>query len=187
MNMTVKAGAMMGFLSITGSETKADQLIESFGADADRRWGYVQDGVMGGVSQGQMRLESESDTSFARLTGTVSTDNNGGFIQFRAGITAGFPDWAQAIRLRVKGNGESYYVFLRTTDRMRPWHSYRAEFDTSEALQLVDLPLSSFKPSHDALPIDLDPAKISGIGFVAYGRDFEADLSVAELHLIGAN
>ena len=41
-------------------------------------WKYVSDRVMGGVSEGNVYLEKDGDTSFARLTGDVSTRNNGG-------------------------------------------------------------------------------------------------------------
>jgi hypothetical protein len=178
------ASVFAGALSIAASAVQSEQLIESFGPGAERRWGYVQDGVMGGVSQGRLAFEQDDTLTFARLTGSVSTDNNGGFMQFRAGISGGLPDWTRGIRLRVKGNGEGYYVFIRTTDRQRRWHSYRAEFPTTETWQNVDLALSDFKPSHPTLPNHLMPGKITGIGIVAYGRDFEADLSVAALHLL---
>ena len=90
MQMARKAGVLMlGLIGLSITEAQAGQLIEDFGANADRRWGYVQDGVMGGVSQGALSFEDDSGTSFARLTGSVSTDNNGGFIQFRANIRNG--------------------------------------------------------------------------------------------------
>ena len=184
MNLSLKVGSVAVALSVSALTAQANQLIESFEAGADRRWGYVQDGVMGGVSQGQLSFASEGDTSYARLTGTVSTDNNGGFIQFRAGIAEGLPDWTQALRLRVKGNRESYFVFIRTTDRRRPWHSYRARFETTDEWRDVDLPLADFTPSQPSLPPDLKPQKLVGIGIVAYGKDFEADLSESEIHLL---
>ena len=40
-------------------------------------WKYVSDRVMGGVSEGNVYLEQDGDTSFARLIGDVSTRNNG--------------------------------------------------------------------------------------------------------------
>ena len=187
MQMARKAGVLMlGLMSLSISEAQAGQLIEDFGANADRRWGYVQDGVMGGVSQGALSFEDDSGTSFARLTGSVSTDNNGGFIQFRANIRNGLPAATTGLRLRVKGNGESYYVFLRTTDMRRPWHSYRTSFETGTDWQDVDLDLTAFHSSQSYMPTELDPTKIIGIGIVAYGRDFEADLSVSELYLLGS-
>lgn len=178
----------MTMLNITAlgaqAETTPQLLIEDFAEGADRRWAYVQDGVMGGVSSGQLSFETDGDTPLARLTGTVSTDNNGGFIQFRANLNGTMPQNSSGLRLRVKGNGESYYIFLRTLDMRRPWHSYRASFDTTEAWQNVDMLWDQFKSERGYMPPNLDPTKITGIGIVAYGRDFTADLSVAELHLL---
>ena len=50
-------------------------------------WKYVSDRVMGGVSEGNVYLEKDGNTSFARLIGDVSTRNNGGFIQLRSAIS----------------------------------------------------------------------------------------------------
>lgn len=186
MTMTRKAGAMIGFLTVAAGEARADLWIENFDADAQQRWSYVQDGVMGGVSEGDLKFEEADGASFARLKGRVNTDNNGGFIQFRAGIRGGLPSETEALRLRVKGNGESYYVFIRTTDRKRPWHSYRARFTAAEDWRIVDLDLASFTASHAELPKTFTPENITGIGFVAYGRDFDADLLVSDLGLVMA-
>ena len=186
MTMTLKAGAMIGFLTVASGEARADLWIETFDAEAQQRWSYVQDGVMGGVSEGDLTFEEADGASFARLKGRVSTDNNGGFIQFRAGIRGGLPSETEALRLRVKGNGESYYVFIRTTDRKRPWHSYRARFTATEDWRVVDLDLASFTASHAELPQTFTPENITGIGFVAYGRDFYADLLVSDLGLVMA-
>ena len=45
-------------------------------------WAYLADTVMGGVSQGRAEFSSDA----LRLTGKVSTENNGGFIQVRTRV-----------------------------------------------------------------------------------------------------
>jgi hypothetical protein len=47
------------------------------------RWRFFTDQVMGGVSTGVIAFAQEDGTSFARMTGRVSTANRGGFIQMR--------------------------------------------------------------------------------------------------------
>ncbi len=95
-------------------------------ADQAAYWRLVTDGVMGGVSRGKLSFESSDDVDYARLTGDVSTANNGGFIQLRAGISmAGLPAGGaglDGIRILSRGNGETYFVHLRTRDNRRPWH-----------------------------------------------------------------
>ena len=55
-----------------------------FTADSGKYWQYVSDREMGGVSDGKVTLEQDGEMYYARLTGNVSTKNNGGFIQLRS-------------------------------------------------------------------------------------------------------
>ena len=152
------------------------QAWETFGSGAETRWGYVADGVMGGVSQGQAALEG----GVIRLTGDVSTANNGGFIQVRNRFGGGWPENAEGLRLDVRGNGEEYWVFLRTEGLARVWYSYRASFVAGADWAEVTLPFAAFRPSNDGMP-EFDVGQVISIGIVAYGRDFEADVSVREI------
>ncbi|MEM9979259.1 MAG: CIA30 family protein, partial [Cyanobacteria bacterium P01_D01_bin.2] len=82
---------------------------------------------MGGVSNGEARTGNENGKTFVHLTGDVSTANNGGFIQVRRRFDNAWPADAQGLKVSAKGNGERYYVFLRTKGLARVWYSYRAE------------------------------------------------------------
>ena len=74
---------------VLNTKTFADEetLSYPFNADSGRYWQYVSDRVMGGVSDGQVSLEQDGEMYYARLTGNVSTANNGGFIQLRASVS----------------------------------------------------------------------------------------------------
>ena len=121
-------------------------MIEDFSQENPAEWRFVSDRVMGGVSQGAAQMLREGETTFTRLTGTVSTRNNGGFIQVRRGLDAGFPADSTGLRLRVRGNGEGYYVHLRPKGTLRPWRYFAAPFETNGAWQEVVLPWSAFSP-----------------------------------------
>ena len=154
--------------------------------DMDAYWRFVTDGVMGGVSRGGLRFERDADgTDFARMTGTVSTANNGGFIQFRADVDlAALVDGGAdptGLRLRARGNGETYYVHLRTLANRRPWHYFAATFPTAADWREVDLPFAGFRHSDGLTAAPPTVRDIISIGIVAYGRDHVADLSVAEM------
>ena len=101
-----------------------DDLSFPFNADSGKYWQYVSDRVMGGVSDGQVTLEQDGEMYFARLTGNVSTKNNGGFIQVRANVSFANSEKdgnnLQGIRLNVRGNGETYYIHIRTNDSWSP-------------------------------------------------------------------
>ena len=47
------------------------------------KWLFLSDQVMGGVSSGKVFFNSKNDKNYAYLSGKVSTQNNGGFIQIR--------------------------------------------------------------------------------------------------------
>ena len=176
-----------------GNSVLADNDVRfSMTPDKAAYWRLVTDGVMGGLSQGELRFERDPDgTAYARMTGTVSTANNGGFIQFRAQfrdgvnfsklIAAGGGTIPTGLRLRVRGNGETYFVHLRTRQNRRPWHYFAATFPTSSDWQDVELPLASFRHSDGVTSGAPQARDIISIGVVAYGRDHAADISVAAM------
>lgn len=183
MKPSLKAIAAVTAICSATAAYSADGVFESFEDGSSVRWDYFTDQVMGGVSEGGARLTSESGKSFARLRGNVSTDNNGGFIQIRRTLARSLPSGTNGLLLDVRGNGEEYYVFLRTTATRRPWHFYKASFPTASSWTEVRLPLSEFESSHSFLPEVIDPESIVSIGLVAYGKDHAADLSVASISL----
>ncbi len=143
----------------------------------DLEWSYLADTVMGGVSQGGAQMEAGA----LRLRGTVSTANRGGFIQARTELPTGLSPDASALRLRVRGNGERYFMHLRTTRTLLPWQYYQQGFDTGPDWAEVTLPLADFAASGRMMAGRIKPEDIRSIGIVAYGRDHVADVSVAAL------
>jgi hypothetical protein len=107
------------------------------------------------------------------MSGRVSLDNNGGFIQMAADI-APPPTDATGLMLDVSGNGEEYNVHLRTSDLDRPWQSYRASFIASQQRQEIRFPFEGFAPHRTEA--QFNPANIRRIGIVAIGREFDADV-----------
>jgi Complex I intermediate-associated protein 30 (CIA30) len=107
-------------------------------------WGALDDVVMGGVSESQLRLVSGA----ALFTGNVSIANSGGFASVR---TRNFhpplnlSSYA-GIALRVRGDGKRYKFFIRTDDR---WDGvgYAYSFDTTPNTWLsVKIPFSQLTP-----------------------------------------
>ena len=52
----------------------------------DYKWELITDSVMGGLSLGNLEAVNYKEGMFYKLTGSVSTKNNGGFIQFRSKV-----------------------------------------------------------------------------------------------------
>ena len=176
------AGLVSGLVIIGSIMAQADEnLAEDFSKSPETSWDYVADTVMGGVSSGQVQFRSERDVAFARLTGTVSTKNNGGFIQFRRKLSDRPDEGVSGVRLLVRGNGEQYFVHLRTRGTVLPWQYYQAAFATSDNWTEVWLPLSGFKASGAMLRAIPVADEITSVGVVAYGRDHEARVDVSEI------
>jgi len=160
-------------------------LLEDFDQTSEGRWEYIADTVMGGVSKGQVQFITTDDQNVLKLSGTVSTENRGGFIQARLPLVQPLPEAAQGIWLKVRGNNQPYFVHLRTSGTLLPWQYYQAKFEASESWQVVQLPWSAFNPSagfSSSLLRETPIAqKIKSVAIVAFGRDHEADIEVSEI------
>lgn len=144
------------------------------------RWTLVIDRVMGGVSTARMSRERVAGRPALRLTGVVSLERNGGFVQVALDLAedGGGVDarpWA-GIEIDVLGNGEEYNLHLRTPDVVRPWQSYRAGFVADPVWRSLRLPFAAFRPHRIEAPLDL--ARLRRIGVVAIGRAFTADIAI---------
>ena len=145
-------------------------------------WEFFTDGVMGGRSEGKAELIKEGVHTFIRMRGEVTTENNGGFIQIRAKVS-GFPRKTNGISIKVRGNDEKYYIFLRTNGTVMPWQYYSAEFSTSASWKIVNIDLKNFKRSSNWLRKTIDGTTIKSIGIVAYGRKHSALVEVSEVDI----
>ena len=158
-----------------------DIMIENFELQPEIRWRFFTDNVMGGVSSGEVAFIQENGQTYARMTGSVSTENNGGFIQMRMDLPEGAPDEAMGIRLIVRGNDQQYFVHLRTRGTLLPWQYYQAGFEVIGDWAEVLLPFDSFKRSGRLFRHVPRPSSLRSIAVVAYGRDHNAEIDVQQV------
>jgi hypothetical protein len=147
-------------------------------------WRFVADGVMGGLSQGEIGSMSLSGMKCVCLQGKVSLANQGGFVQMKLDLAANpSPNWLdyQGILLEVLGDGQSYNLHLRTYQLERPWQSFRVSFLTASHWQSIYLPFSRFLP-HRTTAV-FNPAMVRTIGVVAIGQAGPVKICVARLAL----
>ena len=145
----------------------------------ENNWAYLADTVMGGVSRGG----AEFSAGALRLTGKVSTKNNGGFIQVRTRIDPSQAVGKSGIKIKVKGNGDVYYLHVRNASARLPWQYYTASFQTSAKWKDITISFDEFEKSSTFMPRKLKSDSIKTIGLVAYGKDHDADVSIANLEL----
>ena len=149
----------------TSNSPKTISLFEFSGANDEPGWTAVNDGVMGGVSRGGARFID----GHLHFRGILSLENNGGFSSIRSGGPTRDLSAAQAIVLRVKGDGRSYRLQLATSDRYRRARvSYQAEFPTQTGTWVeVNVPLATLVPTFRGQTLSgpkLDLTRIEEIG-----------------------
>jgi hypothetical protein len=155
--------------------------------DIAARWSVFSDRVMGGVSVARAMLGEVDGRLALRLTGEVSLERNGGFVQMaRAlGPPSGTPLDASeyaGVSLTVRGTPGSYVVHLRTTDCRAPWQYYTAPLPVSGEWHTCVVPWHVFEPV--ALREPLDPSRLIRLGIVAAKVAFTADVAVSRVLLV---
>ena len=146
-------------------------------------WEFVADTVMGGVSTGRVEQVEVAGRSATRLTGDVSLENNGGFVQMAFDLMpdGGAMDASDftGLEIEVFGNGEVYDLRLRTTALTRPWQSFRTDFTAPPVWTTRHIPFADIVPNKtDAA---FDAADLRRIGILGYGRAFAADVAVSAI------
>lgn len=178
--ITLAMAATLAFATaplLLGDET----MIENFKVRPETRWRFFSDTVMGGVSSGQVAFVQDEGRAHARMTGRVSTANNGGFIQIRMDLPDPPPAGTAGVRLIVRGNNRHYFVHLRTKGTILPWQYYQAGFDVTRAWKEIRLPFEAFAASGALLRAVPRAGSLISIGIVAYGRDHDAEIDVREV------
>lgn len=161
-------------------------LLDDFrdSARVAREWSAFSDRVMGGVSVAKASLAEVQGQMALRLTGRVSLERNGGFIQVARQLPDGGINASSfsGLQLRVCGAPGSYFVHLRTADTRAPWQYYGAALAVEPVWHDVYLPWRAFTPV--SLDAPLDVTRLQRIGIVAGKREFDADVSVSRLELV---
>jgi uncharacterized surface protein with fasciclin (FAS1) repeats len=133
--------------------------------DSERNWISVNDGVMGGLSEGSFRRTERKTLLF---TGSLSLENNGGFASIRTGPGPMDLAGTSGIVVKARGDGRTYWVDLRTA-RQFGASSYRAFLPTSkDAFKETFIPFSDFKLQRFGQQVSawsVDPAAIVAVGF----------------------
>jgi uncharacterized protein YbjT (DUF2867 family) len=128
-------------------DVKAEKLVFDFrqpNQPLQQLWGALDDVVMGGVSESNLKFIS----GVGLFAGNVSTANSGGFASVRTKNLTPPLDLTdyEGIELRVCGDGKRYKFFIRSDDR---WDGvgYAYSFDTVPNIWMtVRIPFSELIP-----------------------------------------
>lgn len=159
------------------------QETSSFGTS----WEGFTDQVMGGVSEMNVVRIPGPEGVFVRMTGDVSVENNGGFVQTRLKLRSGGGVFDgstyKGIRVRVRGKGDGYYVFLRTSNTILPWKFFKARIPVSENWSEAEIPWSAFESGDYGRTKRFSARNLKSIAIVAYGKTFTAEMDIDEIGL----
>ena len=158
--------ALFGQVAVEAPEALRPVLVFT-GTDASRSWQAVNDGVMGGVSDGRFRITADKTLEFF---GTLSLENNGGFASVRTRPMDLDMRSGDSLVVRLKGDGREYVLNLYTKSRQMAF-SYRTPLPTvKDEWSEVRVPLRDFIPTAFGRRVEgmgpIEPAQISGLGFM---------------------
>ncbi|MBW1295883.1 CIA30 family protein [Aquimarina litoralis] len=105
-------------------------------------WNVINDGVMGGLSQGKLTLNSDGNVIFS---GTVSLENNGGFSLVRYRFPSKSVKGYTKALITLKGDGKKYQ--FRVKSKAQDPHSYISHFVTSGDWQTIEISLPDMYPA----------------------------------------
>lgn len=183
-NILLLSNAFANEMIIDDLSNQSGKPDEEFCENSTTKWCFVTDKVMGGVSEGSLNIKNEDGMLFYRMTGDISLENNGGFIQFRTKID-NHPQGESfsGIRIRVRGNQNEYAVHVRTKYLLLPWQYYESTFYADEKWTTIELPFNTFIKSNFYQPSEVSSQDIKTIGIVAIGREFSAEIDLASIEL----
>lgn len=142
-------------------------LFDFKGEETAKQWQTVNDGVMGGVSDGRFRL---TETKTMEFFGTLSLANNGGFASVRTKPKKLDLANGDTLVARVRGDGREYMLNLYPA-RSQVAYSYRAAVTTKKDQWIeVKIPLDKFEATSFGRVVKnagaVKPADINALGFM---------------------
>lgn len=132
------------------------------------KWQVVLDGVMGGLSTGDVDV---IDGSLV-FTGDTSLRNNGGFSSIRRALPDGVMNGKNALRLKVRGDGRTWIVGTRKSRRMGA-DSFWTRFETTDGeWTTVDVPIREMQRHFygNRIAGSISPEEVAAIEFYIYDK-----------------
>ena len=126
-------------------------------------WFPLNDDVVGGVSTGTFEFTEDNTLIFS---GKVSLESHGGFASIRSKTDAVNLEGVKKFKLRVKGDGKSYYFNISSSNFVAD-PGYQAGFDTKDGVwEEITITIDDFEPAFGS----------------NYGKE---NLSMEEIRLMG--
>ncbi len=153
--------------SFVMAEDTPQTLFDFTVADAANEWQSVNDGVMGGVSEGKFKIIDEKTLEFF---GTLSLENNGGFASVRTKARKLGLEKGDIVVVKIRGDGREYMLNLYLNKPLIAF-SYRATVQTKKDEWIeVKVPLEEFEATSFGRVVKdagaVKPEEINALGFM---------------------
>lgn len=136
------------------------------------KWRVIDDGVMGGRSEGSFNL---NDKGHAVFSGNVSLENNGGFSSLRYNCSPIILKKHTKCILYIKGDNKKYQ--LRLKENRRDYQSYTFTFKTNGNWQKIEISLDQLVPAFRGRELNMpnfQSIKIEELGFLIGNKKNES-------------
>jgi hypothetical protein len=168
-----------------------DLLLDDFEAPSGSRYGPQWEGftdqVMGGVSTMNAGVAEIDDRAVLRMTGTVSLENNGGFVQVRLRLVrdGALLDASEytGVAVTIRGTGPAFTLHLRTPRNNLPWNYFAAELAVEPEWRRVEVPFSQFQAEGMLFRTSLDTSRLRSIAVVAAKKAGTVDVQIDRVEL----
>jgi len=152
-------------------------------------WRGISDRVMGGISQGFIKRETDLEGRSANvLTGHVSLANGGGFVQMVTDLAldprmnsvdaSGFD--GIEVDVLCRHEPRKFNVHLRTPGTFQQAsYRYTHTLESEGKWELVRIPFSSFEGYGEKDMVTLDTSTLRRVGIVAIGEEMDVFLAVS--------
>jgi monofunctional biosynthetic peptidoglycan transglycosylase len=157
---------VVGLTSNLSADDDGRVLFDFRKPKAAKQWQTVNDGVMGGVSDGRFKINEDKKMEFY---GTLSLENNGGFASVRSRPTSLGIKSGKSIMARVRGDGRESRMNVYVP-RGSGGYSFRQTFKTKKGKWIeVSFPVDKFVATYHGRVFPdqkLDPSKVNSVGFL---------------------
>lgn len=137
-------------------------------------WVVINDGVMGGLSDGKISYDEES----LLFAGQLSLENNGGFASIRSPWSEYDLSEYKVLRMRVRGTGGEFGITLENS-KLYYQPNWRFLFEPTSEWQVLKIPLKEFEMTRlgRTMGVNLKPQEaddIIRIGIIKADKKTEA-------------
>ncbi|MBX7106241.1 MAG: CIA30 family protein [Gemmataceae bacterium] len=149
------------------ADDKPQKLFDFTGTDAAQEWQVINDGLMGGVSEGNFKITDKKTLEFF---GTLSLENNGGFASVRTKAKKLGLQKGDTLVAKIRGDGREYSMNLYLNKPLMAF-SYRATVQSKKDEWIeIKLPFDKFEATSFGRVVKnagaVNPEEVNALGFM---------------------